>query len=43
MEDHGEQALSLRDIIIGFTVTAVAVIGVTVWLFADEPKPKPEE
>ena len=43
MEDHGESSIQLRDVVIGFVVTTVALLGLAVWLFKDNPEPEPEE
>ena len=44
MEDHGESAIQMRDVVVGFVLTTVALIGLTVWLFSGNNKEKkPEE
>lgn len=44
MEDHGENAIRTRDVVIGFILTTVALTGLTVWLFSEnKEEPKPEE
>jgi flagellar basal body-associated protein FliL len=44
MEDHGESGIQMRDVVVGFVLTTVAFMGLTVWLFSgNKEKPKSEE
>lgn len=43
MEDRDENSIQMRDVVIGFVLTTVALMGLTVWLFGGNKEEPSQE